>query len=551
MRPLPILLLLLTLAAAAAAQTRTIGLLLHDSARAFRGFTLFAPLSSTTTYLINNDGMLIRSWKSASRPGQAAMLLPDGSLLRAAMTQGNPFTAGGVGGRVERFDWNGTLVWTFDHVGPQYSTHHDIEVLPNGNILLIAWEKKTLAEAWAAGRDTTGHSYSEVWSEKVIEVRPRGSSGGDIVWEWHVWDHLVQDVDPSRAHHGVVHDHPELYDINVGDMKNDWLHFNAIRYNAERDEVMVSIHATHEFFVIDHGTTTAEAAGHSGGRQGRGGDILYRWGNPRNYDLGTAGDQRLYGQHDARWIEAGRPGAGHILVFNNGTRRPGGQYSTIEELAPPLDEGGAWQRAAGAAFGPIASTWQYTATPPTSFYSQNISGATRQPNGTTLICEGGSGRMFEVTPDGTTVWTYVNPVNASGPIRQGATPTENAVFKCLRLPPDFPGFAGRDLTPLGPIEASPTEAARQPTPDSPGLWNQPNPFSTSTLVTFALPRGGRTSLTVHDALGRRIAVLVDDTLPAGMHSVRFSSPAPATGPLYLRLSSGGVIITRTIIATAP
>lgn len=149
-----------------AAQTRTVGLLLNDSIQSYAGYTLFSPLKSTKTFLIDMNGMLVCSWTSSYVPGQAAMLLKDGSLLRAAFVQaGNPFTQGGIGGRIEKLDWEGNLTWYFEHYGPLYCMHHDIDVLPNGNIIAISYEKKTLADAVAAGRKTAGATYTEVWSE--------------------------------------------------------------------------------------------------------------------------------------------------------------------------------------------------------------------------------------------------------------------------------------------------------------------------------------------------------------------------------------------------
>ncbi|MGC8644373.1 MAG: hypothetical protein ACP5XB_31305, partial [Isosphaeraceae bacterium] len=60
----------------------------------------------------------------------------------------------------------------------------------------------------------------------------------------------------------------------------------------ELDQILLSVHSFSEIWIIDHGTTTAEAATHKGGRSGKGGDLLYRWGNPQAYRAGTAADQQ-------------------------------------------------------------------------------------------------------------------------------------------------------------------------------------------------------------------------------------------------------------------
>jgi hypothetical protein len=94
--------------------------------------------------------------------------------------------------------------------------------------------------------------------------------------------------------YGVVTDHPELVDINFGDTKTDWMHTNSIDYNEKFDQILISVHNFNEIWVIDHSTTTEEAAGHTGGNSGKGGDLLYRWGNPQAYERGTASDQQLF-----------------------------------------------------------------------------------------------------------------------------------------------------------------------------------------------------------------------------------------------------------------
>jgi len=437
------------------AQTQTVGLFLNDD-RAFDGYTLFAPSASRSTYLIDMHGKLVRSWQSTHRPGLSVYLLENGNLLRTAQfaAAGSArFNSGGKGGRVEEYSWEGNLLWGYDYSTADHRQHHDIERLPNGNVLMIAWELKTSSEAIAAGRDPALLSSGELWPEHVVEVQPFGSSGGIVVWEWHVWDHLIQDYDPTRPDHGVVADHPELIDLNfTSNPGADWLHSNGMDYNAELDQIIVSVRNFSEFWVIDHSTTTAQAAGHTGGDSGRGGDLLYRWGNPRAYGRGLVGDQQLFVQHDSQWIPTGSPGAGEILVFNNGSGRPGGNHSTVDQIVTPVDEFGDYLLDQGAAFGPAAPIWTYAADPLTSFYATNTSGAQRLPNGNTLICHGPGGTFFEVTSELEVVWRYINPINVVGPIEQGSPALQNSVFRAYRYGTDYPAFEGRDLSPGDPLE---------------------------------------------------------------------------------------------------
>jgi len=208
--------------------------------------------------------------------------------------------------------------------------------------------------------------------------------------EWHAWDHLIQDYDPARDNYGAVVDHPELIDINlnVSGIQADWNHINSIDYNEEFDQILLSSRNQNEIWIIDHSTTPEEAAGHTGGNSGKGGDILYLWGNPQACHTGNADDQKFFGQHDAQWIEPGCPGEGNILVFNNGQGRPDGTYYSIEEIIPPVANNGSYALTPGYAYGPEEPTWAYNDKNPTDFYANHISGVQRLPNGNTLICTG-------------------------------------------------------------------------------------------------------------------------------------------------------------------
>ena len=374
----------------------------------YEGYMLLAPLQSTSTYLIDTDESIVKTWTSSYQPGNVAYLQDDGTLLRTGkVSNGNRFVdTGGAGGIVEKIDWDNTVSWSYQLADDNECLHHDVEELPNGNILMIAWEYKTATEAEAAGRNPGLLADAELWPDKIIEVDPATDT---IVWQWNVWDHLVQDYSDVQANYGTVADHPELIDLNYVDLPSgtaDWNHFNSVDYNAELDQIIISVHGFDEFWVIDHSTTTAEAASHTGGDYGKGGDILYRWGNPAAY--GASGTHEFYGQHDVQWIPTGTPGAGNILVFNNGQGRPEGNYSSIEEIVPDINADGSYSVTMAQAFSPSSPLWTYQAPTPTDFYGSNISGAQRLENGNTFICNGPTGYIFEVSNDGTIVWTYQN-----------------------------------------------------------------------------------------------------------------------------------------------
>ncbi len=439
------------------------------------GYTLFCPLPSKSTYLIDMKGNVVNQWESDYDGVGVAYLLDDGRLLRAGLDPDNRLPGGGRGGIVEEWSWDGERRWEFRYSDDSRLLHHDIEPLPNGNVLMIAWERKSRSEALNAGRDPALLATGDFWPDHVIEVEPTRPSGGKIVWEWHVWDHVIQDHDRGAANFGDVAAHPELVDLNgdrgrseVTDEERDaleqlgylggsdggkhvramdegaadWLHTNAIAYDARRDQIALSVLHFNEVWVIDHGTTTAEARSHEGGKCGKGGDLLYRWGNPRAYRRGNEHDQRLFGQHDVRWIPDGHPGAGRFLVFNNGDGRPGGAFSTVEEWEPPIDEDGGYVLGSSNRFGPEEVTWSYVATPRESLFSRHVSGAERLPNGNTLICSGQQGRLIEVTGDGEVVWEYVNPFTDA---ERADAEFPNAIFRATRISLEHPAVRERDL----------------------------------------------------------------------------------------------------------
>ncbi|MCB0638718.1 MAG: aryl-sulfate sulfotransferase [Lewinella sp.] len=514
----------------------TIGLFQNDSL-AYDGYTLFAPSASRTTYLIDNCGYLVNSWTSQYLPGNSAYLVPGGRLLRTARIASN-FNGGGSGGRIELFDWEGELLWSYNYSSLAYHQHHDIAYLPNGHVLILAWRRHTEAEALQAGRNPALLS-GALWSETVVEVEMIGTDEANIIWEWDLWDHLVQDFDETKDNYGDVAASPGRMDLNFtpsgGGNPADWAHFNSVAYNEELDQIVLSSRHFDEIYIIDHSTTTAEAATGSGGQSGRGGDFLYRWGNPQAYRMGTPADKQLFGQHDAEWIPAGLAGAGQILVFNNGANRPGQPFSTVDSWQPPLNELGTYDRSPDQPFGPAAMSWTYQGDPVESFFSSRVSGAQRLPNGNTLVCAGTGGHLFEVTPEDEIVWEYIIPIAGNAPATQGDVLQTNDAFRATRFAADSPELLGMPLVSGEPIELEPLDydctLFGQPTSThEPGDWSvsiSPNPCREELRLEW--PDAARYQLEVIDARGQVFVrrqevagqvILSTQQWPAGLYIAR-------------------------------
>src|SRR6218665_1370708 len=130
---------------------RTVGLMTNTAGSA-EGYVLFAPLHSRTTYLIDKCGRQVHSWTSDYTPSQSVYLLPNGKLLRSGNDSTNKFIPAN-GGHMELLDWDSKRLWHYTISNAKERQHHDICPMPNGNILVIAYSKRSREEALAAGRD--------------------------------------------------------------------------------------------------------------------------------------------------------------------------------------------------------------------------------------------------------------------------------------------------------------------------------------------------------------------------------------------------------------
>lgn len=495
-------------------QQKTLGMTKHLAGSTEKGYVLFAPMNSKTTYLIDKCGKQVHSWKSNYTPGLSVYLLPDGSLLRTGQVQDTFFSSGGKGGIIEKIDWDGKVVWSYRISNDSLVQHHDIFPMDNGNILVIAWHGISEKEALSNGR-IKGTFLRKLRSERILELKPIGTNGAQVVWQWSLWDHIIQDISSTIPGYDKVSEHPELMNVNYYRTPvSDWIHMNAIHYNKDLDQILMTCHENSEVWIIDHSTTTAEAASHEGGKSGKGGDFLYRWGNPEAYNKGGMLEKKLFYPHNATWINNNE-----IMIFNNGMSRSP-EFSSVDIITPPLKDGGYNQN---LPFGPSSPSWSYTDPEPTKFYSAIISGANRLSNGNTLICSGVTGKFFEIDTGKTVVWEYMNPVANGDNILKDGQNGGSSVFRCTYYSESYSAFKNKTLTPIGPIEKNsysyscslpqPDTTAPQPITFFPAGRSQKVAINTATKITFneKVYKGSKGYLKVFENNQLKETILINDS----------------------------------------
>jgi Arylsulfotransferase (ASST)/Secretion system C-terminal sorting domain len=369
---------------------------------------------------------------------------------------GNPIWYGGGGAIVEIRDWNNNLEWSYEVNDSLRRLHHDISVMPNGNILMIVWVTKTKNELIATGRDTSRYKNDVLHSEQIIEVNPKTNQ---VVWAWDMWDHIIQDYDSTKQNFGVVSAHPEKIDINYPQtLDGSWFHMNSIDYNDELDQIIVSVPTHHEFWIIDHSTTTQQAAKGIGGLAGSGGDLIYRWGNPAVYKKGNSQDQTSFYQHGVHWarnfILPNHPEFGKIVLFNN---RVSTNFSQVNTIVPPWDMYEWKYKKTNGIWGPTSYDNTIKHPNASKLHSDILSNAQILPNGNILILSGRNGYIFEITKDNQVVWEYIVPLRNGNQVNQNTklNINDNTNFRANRYPINFQGFQGKDLSPKGHIELTP------------------------------------------------------------------------------------------------
>ena len=434
----------------------TLGVL-STTETAVNGYNIFYPFNQDRVFLIDNKGQLVHYWEDEGTfiPGTSVYLLPDGNLVRSKTPNSkvdDPIYAPGAGAIVEIVSWEGEILSSFSLNNENARLHHDVEPMPNGNILLVIWEKFTLADAIQAGRDPNNIPQENILSEMIYEWDPIQDK---IVWEWHAWDHLVQDAFSGKNNYGNVEAEKGKIDINYDehDGHPDWLHINSIDYNPVLDQIVVSVPYFNELWIIDHSTTTAQAKTNEGGLSGKGGEILFRYGNNKTYKK-NINDQFLYFQHNIHWLnenaEEGTKDFGKIVLFNNqmpdttsiGVLLNTIKTSTNEYVDPTINPEEL-----------IIKTYKHPEKPAIA-YSNGLSNLQIFENGHALMFSGRSGYGYELDNEGNIVWEYRIPFKYGKTVKQGEQLDENdnITFKMNRYAVDYPAFNGKDLTPKGLLE---------------------------------------------------------------------------------------------------
>jgi hypothetical protein len=562
-----------------------------DASKTYTGYTLFGTRGQT--YLIDMEGHIVHTWNLGTNP----RFTDNGNLLDAV--GGNPSSQNSW----QELDWNGNVVWQYTETRSNYHGHHDFAKIYNPKLgdstfIYIANKDYTSQQCLDAGCDPA-NTYTNPQMDVIVEVDRQGK----VIWEWAFFDHVVQDIAPSKPTYGVIANTPGKIDLNLPGMpvRSDWLHCNSLDYNQQLD-LMVINSVQGEFYVIDHGNTFVvnDSAASIALAATSAGDFKYRFGDPARYEQGdppsvldnwtkaTAGHKQIGGAHDIQWIKPGLPGEGNFLIFNNAENLfELSSQSYIVEINPYLNSSGVntgnYVNPPTAGYNVVNSpnsnlmkekknvskqiVWTYSSKNNTSFYSSIGSSAQRLPNGNTLVCSMNDGHFFEVSPDDTSiVWEYINPMTRDGikKVKVDNYPTYNGVFRAYRYDSDHPALQGHDLTPgntmtgATPNYFTPTdltsikEIQSSPNPNDNLNQNYPNPFNNSTTIEFELAESKQVTVDIYDFNGNHIKSVANSFYSKGKYTINWDASSEngikvASGIYFCVLKANNQQLSRKMI----
>ena len=370
-------------------QFRATGLTFHSPALSFKGYTLVTPMGADFSVLLDMRGRVVHRWAMPGYRTFHARLLPNGNLL-AMTTDASLPPASPV---------------PFDQPPPPFAQH----------IRRLGGNATHLREL-----DWSGTSCWEYHNESIHHDFVREPNGHTLVAEW---VELPEDLE-ARVQGGVRRpgeQFPRMLGDDIVELDESGTEVRRLPLSAVLDPVDDAICPLDQRWEWTHLNSLAVMPG---------GDVLFSCRTNSRVGIVSRSDGQLtwkYGspnvfhQHHASAL----PG-GNVQIFDNGMHRVGTPFSRVVEVDPSSSK----------------VVWDYVGEPPEQFFSAHISGAERQPNGNVLICEGATGRIFEITRRGETVWEWVSPfaISAQGRVRAW-------VFRAYRYAPDFPGLQDRSLDP--------------------------------------------------------------------------------------------------------
>ena len=361
----------------------------YDPKKTYDGYTIIDPMGGKDAYLIDMKGRFVHHWEFAYIPILHSVLLPNGNLLRPMQRDRGEdiFGESDLPVIAGHGGENAEVDWDGNLVWKWEDIYqnHTITRLSNGNTLILrfAHVPQEIIPQVPGGLAGTG-------------VTPKGevymwaddlqeiTPDGEIAWEWKHYEHMKT----------------EEWPICPLCARSEWTHANSIIEMPDGNIMMCCRHLS-RIFLIEKKT----------------GDIIWRWG-----------EGELAHPHDPTLV-----GNGNILLYDNGGHRQDGSKIS-------------WSRALEINLKTGKIEWEYRGNPPMEFYSGLCSGCQRLPNGNTLICQTAYGRVFEITPEGETVWEFINPFyNAQ--LKSSGFGLWNWVFRSQRYSPDYSGLKGKVLDP--------------------------------------------------------------------------------------------------------
>jgi hypothetical protein len=403
------------------------GTTIYAPSKTWNGYTVFVAPESEGAIVIDMNGRTVKVWSGLSGvAGGPARILPGGYVV-AGTGDGAPHQEAIA---LVQLDWNGREVWHFDR-------NEQIEG-GDGQMVWSArqhhdWQRPSFAAGYFApgGQPAVSSgptlllTHTNLSNPKVSDRRLEDDRlieiawDGTVLWDWRASDH-VDELGFADDARGVIR---QAIGFNRARDSYDWLHINAASYIGPNhwfeegdsrfapDNVLVSSRESNIMAIVS-----------------RSGAIVWRMGP--DYRASDALSQlgQIIGQHNPHIIPRGLPGAGNLLVFDNGGAAG---YGAANPAAP--DGRNAVRRGSSRVVevNPVtfAKVWEYSVAGAESyrFFSHYVSGAQRLANGNTMITEGADGRIFEVTSTGEIVWEYVSPYVT----KNGGT---NRVYRAYRAP---------------------------------------------------------------------------------------------------------------------